>query len=256
MNERKFRWRPNSAVFTIVKNLEDIDFLLKFLFEEQIRISPLLDEHYDKFKESNSSKALDEFSKITERYSGAELSLRCSVDSAILLSVIDLESLINQFCYYNLGEMATDSIETLSMLNKMEIIHRVLNLEKFKGTKPYESLKSLVNWRNKYAHGKNSDMPSKPLRKNHIEQPEEYKNTAGDKTEELIKQIENYIVMIDYLETINGNEDIILGHSDHYWIEEYIIKFKKVRFSYGYPQNRVRKKIKNRLGISIINFTE
>lgn len=253
MVERKFGWRCNGAVFAVVKNLEDINHLLRFLYLEDQRIAPLLEKHFEKFDNDNSDEALDEFSDITEKYSGAELSFRCSVDTAILLAIIDLESIINQFTFYNLGEIPAESMETLSMLNKMEIIHRILNLNQFKGTKPYESLKSLVSWRNKYAHGKNLDKPPKPLRKNHIEEPDEYKNTAEDKIKELIEQIENYLNIIGHLELINSKEEIILGHSDHYWIEQYIENFRMVKFEQGYPLN-ICDVVKDRLQISIVNY--
>jgi len=250
----EFRWRSNGAVFNVVKNLEDVEYLLEFLFDENERISCLLDGHYAKFEDSHSEGALEDFSKITNNYMDAELSLRFSVDSAILLSIIDLESMINQFCYFNIGEVATESIESLSVMNKLEIIHKIFNLKQFKGTKPYESLKSLVGWRNRYAHGKNPEMPVKSLRKNHVEQPEEYKTSAGDKVAELIKQVENYIIVLDHLDMINKNEHIILTHRNHCSIEEFINKFKKVKFDGQFLINKITEEVENSLKLSVINF--
>lgn len=102
------------------------------------------------------------------------------------------------FCFYNIGEVTTEAIETLSLLNKLEVAHRILNIPQLVGTQQYTALKELVSWRNAYAHGKCTDMNTKSLKKNHLESPERYPDYI-DSVIILTKQSSNYLYVLDHL---------------------------------------------------------
>lgn len=97
---------------------------------------------------------MEEFGDICERLWTLEADLRCCIRSAILMAIIELESTVNMFCYFNLGETVTDAIENISLGAKIEIAHRALALPDFKGTHQHRATRTLLNWRNAFAHGK------------------------------------------------------------------------------------------------------
>ncbi|WP_088831400.1 hypothetical protein [Paenibacillus tyrfis] len=246
-------WRVNGAIFIVVKNLEEVDFLLEASVLEEQRIKPILDEYYKVYNDTNTEEAIAQFGRISDRIMTIETSIKYSIYTAILMSVIDLEGIVNCFCFYNGGETVIEAIETLSLSNKIETMHAILGIEKFKGTKPYENLKKIVRWRNSFAHGKNTYASSKSIAKNHTSEYV-YKNIE-ERMIELIEYMNCYIEVLDHLDMINENEGN-LTHYDHHCIEEYIKKFKSISYINGSPKEISKIKVADRLMLSSHNFVK
>lgn len=225
-------WRSNGAIFVVLNSLRDTINIIEFIKKENITIDPLLDTHFFKYKteeEFESEEALEEFGNICEHLWELQSKLECLVNTTILMSCIELESEINKFCFFNIGEIATEAIETLSLLNKMEVVHSILGLPNFKGTQQYASLKSLISWRNAYAHGKCTDRPIKSLRKNHLESPEKYPDVNND-IERLIKHLKDFLNVSNHLFSISKH-DYTSGYSTEcYEIEELLSSLANINY--------------------------
>src|SRR5439155_6255211 len=79
-------------------------------------------------EENREEEAIYNFKDIHEHIVRLQSDLSCSMRTVILMIVIELESEINKFCYFNLGEAVSDAIERLSVPEKLEVIHRILGL--------------------------------------------------------------------------------------------------------------------------------
>jgi hypothetical protein len=145
---------------------------------------------------------MDNFSDICIRFWNLEHKLKCSARTANIMAAIDLEASVNMFCFFNLGEITTDAIENLPLPGKLTVIHRVLGLSDFKGTKPYEAVRSLVNWRNAFAHGKCTDMPIRSIKVNHLTKPKELAESR-DIVRETLELLHRYVVVCTHLRKIS-----------------------------------------------------
>lgn len=158
-----------------------------------------------------------------------ERDLSSSVRTSILMAIIDLESKINQFCFFNLGEITTDSIERLSLLEKLEVAHSVLGLSSFKGSRPYQVVRAMVNWRNAFVHGKCTDMPYNKIRDNHLKEPKKLLESP-DEIKEMLEMLNGYILACKYLSKISKHS-YTRGHNIELdYIGELIDDIKKYKF--------------------------
>lgn len=198
-------WRSNGAVFVILKSLVEIIETIGKLIEEHEIAEPKLAAHYDKYQDDESDEVMQEFAEIMENIMELESILGNVTDILRLTCSIELEARINMFCFFNIGEVAADAIETLSLVKKMEVAHSVLGVKQFKGSKPYEALNDLVEWRNLYAHGKCTDMPKDKLRKNHLVAPDKFPSPK-DNIDDTIKSVSHYLAVITHLRNISQNE--------------------------------------------------
>jgi hypothetical protein len=196
-------WRSNNSIFIIIKSLKEIHRLVGLLQDENKVVQSKVKKHFGKYTDNEySDQAMIEFAEIIGNFVIYQSELEGFVNTATFMANVELESRINMFCFFNIGEVATDAIETLSLVKKMEIVHCVLGIAQFKGTKPYEALDRLVEWRNKYAHGKCTDMPKDKLRKNHLNYPDKYPSPK-EMVENLLKYINHYLIITDHLSQIS-----------------------------------------------------
>ena len=222
-------WRDNGAIFVIIKSIEETYSICSSILEESEKISPILAEHYDKWKDDyETDEAMSEFCEITDEMSLLESKLSSSIDTAILMCCIALESRVNMFCYFNIGEETTDAIETLNLVKKIEVAHRILRKRPFKGTKPYEAINDLVEFRNLYAHGKCTDRPKDKIRKNHLTHPDSFPE-PGDKLADLIKYVEEYLLVNKHLSSISEHQYTSGVLSQHIEIQDCLDKLKSIK---------------------------
>lgn len=226
-------WRSNGAIFIVLHSLEDIVKNLDLLVEEQLIIEPVIDIFFAKYpteEEAQTEEALSEFSSIQYKSDCLASRLSSLVDATILGACIKLESDINRFCYYNLGEIATESIESLSLINKLEVALGVLHFKSFKGTAEYASLKRLIAWRNAYVHGKCIDRPTKSIKKNHLEHPESYP-TLYDEIKQLRTLLEDYISIKAYLIECCVRPEAVFISDEDLEIERYLEILSRYEFN-------------------------
>ncbi len=136
-------------------------------------------------------------------------------DLIMLMCAIHLEDQVNQFLVFNINESIVNAIDRMSSVQKLEIALAVLNQENFKGTHIHQKLKDVMDWRNKYAHGKLDDMPKQEtLRKTHLEHmPDQYPNLQ-DYVKKLIEIINNTYDVAEYLISISTHEYTSLRSSE------------------------------------------
>jgi hypothetical protein len=202
-NKQEPNWRSNGAIFVVLKSFKEIISLLGQHEEEKSEIKDKLNDHFIKhIDDMHSDDAMIAFCEINDKLWDLESNIQSSCDAAILTSCIDIEARVNMVCFYNIGEVTTDAIETLPLVNKLEVAHRILDIPQLIGTQQYTALKELVSWRNAYAHGKCTDMNTKSLKKNHLESPEKYPDYI-DSVNILTKQSSNYLYILDHLRKVS-----------------------------------------------------
>ena len=145
---------------------------------------------------------MEEFGDICERLWNLEADLSCHTRTAILMAIIELESTVNRFCYFNLGETITEAIENLSLAAKIEVAHGAFALPEFKGTHQHHAVRTLLNWRNAFAHGKCTDMPVRSIRDNHLKEPAKYPN-PGAEVLEMLTLLHGYLIVSQHLHKIS-----------------------------------------------------
>lgn len=198
-------WRSNGAIFIVLKSLNEAERILNAMLRESRIVDKKLEPFFEKYPDEeafDSEEVLEEFSDIYERLAGLERDLSSYTRTAILMSIVDLESTVNRFCYFNLGEVTTDSIERLSLSEKLEVAHAVLGLSSFKGNRCYQAMRALVNWRNAFVHGKCTDMPYNTIKENHLKKPDKYPSSS-DELQELFKLLDEYLLACKYLVKIS-----------------------------------------------------
>ena len=226
-------WRANGAIFIVLKALKDTERALASMYREQRIVNDKLEVFFDKYPEdTHSEEEMEEFGDICERLWLLESDLGCCTRTTILMAIVDLESTVNRFCFFNLGEVPTDAIERLSIAEKLEVCHSVLGLSNFKGTRYYQAIKSLLTWRNAFAHGKCTDMPFNKIKENHLKAPKKYPE-AFDELQEMLSLIESYLLICTYLPSISKHP-YTSGYSVEWEeIEEYLVKIKAFQFEDG-----------------------
>ena len=130
-----------------------------------------------------------------------EHELSCDCRTAILMAAIDIESEVNRFLFFNIGEETTNTIERLTVEAKLQVAHGVLNLPAFKGTKPHQAVVEIAKWRDKFAHGKIPDMPGRDLRSIHL-QGGRLKSSRAELAE-MVRLVEFYLVLREYIASID-----------------------------------------------------
>lgn len=162
------------------------------------------------------------------------------VDIAKILMCIDLEMRINKLCYYNLDEDVFEAIEKLDIVNKLIVVVFSINSSKIKGTKIYENLKEFKEFRNSYAHGKVPIIATKEFDEKQISEKKLKDNRISEVkheimiTKSLIEQInalmkmcEKYLLIIEYMEKINKDDEKIFDSIDINDLKFFINEIKK-----------------------------
>jgi hypothetical protein len=213
------------------------------MLREQRIVDSKLDIFYAKYPPdagiSESDEAMEEFGDICERLWSLESDLSCYSRTAILMATIDLESTINQFCYFNLGDATANSIEGLNLIEKIEVTHAVLGLSSFKGTHVYRALHNLVNWRNAFAHGKCTDIPRNTIKENHLTNPEKFAG-PGDEVQEMLTLLHDYLVVCQHLSKISRYQYTAANSVENQEIDDWLRKVRTFHFAEGYIVGRKR----------------
>lgn len=151
---RRPAWYGNGAIHIVLKSLFEVDETLERLVKEARNLDEQLRPLGLKYP-SDMLAVQERFNWDFHRlYDELEVELRHSTDTAILMAAIELESDVNGLLYRDIGEAVGEAAESLSLLNKLEVAHRILGKPRFKGTAQYEAVHQLVKWRNAFAHGR------------------------------------------------------------------------------------------------------
>ena len=121
---------------------------------------------------------------------------------AILMSAIEAEDRINQFCVYNLHKDVAESIEKLPPPDKLLVAAAGVGEELGKGNAVYADIKALTQWRNAFAYGHCVDRPTRTLRHNHLISPDKYPGMISHHSE-LRRLVSAYVRVSDYLGSIS-----------------------------------------------------
>jgi hypothetical protein len=207
-------WRSNGSILIANQLVEDLFYYLgKWkLFKE--------DKLPEEDRLINWRLPIDEDDDLNEFFiktNGMSFAVRAQhlCQLVMLMCAIYIEDQVNKFLVFNIDESIVDSIERMNPLQKLEIASAILEQPKFKGTHIYQKLKSIVEWRNQFAHGKLDDMPKQQsLRKTHLEHtPEKYPSLKSE-IEKLIATIDNTNAVYSYLQQISKHEYTSWGSSD------------------------------------------
>jgi hypothetical protein len=200
-------WRSTSAVFHVVEALAAIIKHLPHLKTVIAKTDKKLDKYYQKYPMEGAEKddqVLEEFSVICDELWGLEHRIRLQSERAILMSAIAIEDEMNQFCVFNLSKDIAETIEKLSLPEKLIVASSVLGKDGVKGTAVYEKGKKLTSWRNAFAHGHCVDRPVKSLRHNHLISPAEYPGVPSA-IQDLVELVTSFIAISRYLNSISVN---------------------------------------------------
>jgi len=161
----------------------------------------------------------------------AENAVKCGTRTAICMAAIHFETTLNAVCYYSLGGVATEGIERLDWLAKMELLSAYKHQKAFRGSEPYKATRALQDWRNAFMHGKNPDRPANKLKDNHLVK------TAAPVSlntrlvvEDAITILECFMQAMGHLKFLNTSPEMDLI-VDETAVPEFATKMKKYIFT-------------------------
>jgi len=223
-------WRGSGAIFHILNALSDLESLLEELIPLNTATTVRLDAHYDKYPDesSESEKALDEFADIRDSLWQLEQKIRMKSEIACLMSAIQAEENLNQFCVFNIHRNIAESIEKLSPQEKLLVASSVLGHHDVKGTAPFESMQKLVKWRNAFVHGHCADRPTTSLRHNHLISPPEYPGVKSG-LNDTIQMVEALLRIEAFLCSISLNPYTASSSVEFREMERSVEKLSKYR---------------------------
>lgn len=205
-------WRGSSSIFHILNTLDEIIEILPNLHQISIKTAKLLYEHNDQIekdklynKQKTEDEYMEQFSNICDELWENEHRFMLKAEVLFLMISIGIEDHINKFCVYNLQKNIAESIEKLSMSEKLVIATSVISEINIKSYSIYEHIIKISKWRNAFAHGHNTDRPTKSLRHNHLIHPEEYWNIP-DLFRVILDFTEYYLQINLYLRSISINK--------------------------------------------------
>jgi|SRR5579859_2274329 len=135
------------------------------------------------------------------------------MDMFHLLAAIACEESINRFCYFELPRDVTETLEKLQPTEKLLVAAAFLGQPNMKSSHVYEGLKSLIGWRNHYAHGHNPGRSTDSLRRNHAVFPEAGEiSTLEDDLKELKKAAGHYRQIMAWLHKTGIHEISRVSH--------------------------------------------
>jgi uncharacterized protein YdcH (DUF465 family) len=222
-------WRGSGASFHIEDALKNLIPLLKKLMVALEKA----DTKFDRFFEQHSD--LDDmpeelFANIYEGVWLLEHKIHLKTEIAVLMSAIEIEDRINRFCVYNLHKDVSETIEQLSVTEKLLLLTTITANKSIKGNSIYEALKKISSWRNAFVHGHCVDRPTKTLRHNHLIAPENYPSppTVIKLTLELV---EGFLKVDDYLSQISINPYTKMKDVDDAKIRKHLQDIARFKFT-------------------------
>jgi hypothetical protein len=225
-------WEDNAALGIVVSALRRVYSTLKSMVEETAQIQKTIDKHgeIDYLKISNEDSK--EYERYIDTYAhfiflGFDVESDCR--TAILMAAIDIESEVNRFLFFNIGEQTTNSVERLNVEAKLQVAHRVLGLSDFKGTRPHQAVIEIFKWRDRFAHGKIPGVPGRDLRSIHVT-PRGYKQT-GEELSDTVKLMEFHILLREHLSSIDKSRWGGILNNDIRDIRDLLPTLKKFKFT-------------------------
>ena len=197
-------WRSSGAVFHVLDALESLISLLEKLLPVHEQTELQLEEYYKSNPNENDDPDLENFSGICDELWSLEHKIQLKTEIAVLMSAVAAEDRLNMFCVFNLRKDVAESIEKLSLSEKLLIATAVVEQPSVKGDTVFEALKKLTQWRNAFAHGHCVDRPVKSLRHNHLISPSTYPGVP-DSLAKLKELVSGYLRLSDYLKSISVN---------------------------------------------------
>jgi hypothetical protein len=165
-------WRSGGAIFQLEMALNELGYFL----EKLIPVHAEVDKKYEALMAEIGDENFDDDDErgieILDPLMDIESTIRAKADLACLMSAIEAEDQVNRFCVFNLDKDLAESIEKLSVPEKLLVAAGTMVKRRVKETAVYEGAKRLVSWRNAFAHGHCVDRPTKSLRHNHLIHPD------------------------------------------------------------------------------------
>lgn len=199
-------WRSSGAIFHFRDSLQELLALLKELIPIHANTEARLDDYFRRHSviTEETEEADVEFANIAENLWDIEHKVKLKAELACLMSAIQAEDDLNEFCVFNIHKDIAESIEKLSPTEKLLIASAAVGKVGVKSTVVYEAIKKLVSWRNAFAHGHCVDRPTKSLRHNHLIPPEEYPGVPSS-LRDTIDLVSAFILVSDHLREISIN---------------------------------------------------
>jgi hypothetical protein len=224
-------WRSSAALFHVKHALGELERRMKRLPPLLDRTSHELVDFYGRYKtKSEREAASDEHWKIVSRPLGIEHLIRLSCEVISLMSAIAAEDSVNCFCVFNLHKHIAESIEKLSMPEKLLVACTAVGASEAKGATAFESARRLVSWRNAFAHGHCVDRPTKSLRHNHLISPSEYWSVPAVFKEAFLHS-GDYLTIRDYLRSKSLNPFLRSPNLDDEEIRRSLRRLSRYKFT-------------------------
>jgi len=231
-------WRSGGAIFHLKHALGELERRMRRLPAVLERAErELLDFDSRYATRAERELADDERWEIISRQWGAEHLIRLNCETLSLMSAIEAEDRVNNFCVFNLHKHIAESIEKLSMPEKLLVACTAVGAPEVKGTAVYEASRKLVTWRNAFAHGHCVDRPTRSLRHNHLVAPIEHWSVPTV-FRDAMSQVKACVTVVDYLRSKSRNAFLQGRDMD---IEDIRRALKRLaRYSFSGPNKRYK----------------
>ena len=199
-------WRASSAIFHLEDALEGLQILLQELIPVHADTEARLEAYYQTYPESHheGDEGREEFAEIIDNLRIIEHKIRLKAELACLMSAIQAEDHLNEFCVFNLHKDIAESIEKLSLPEKILVACAAVGSPGVKKMVVFEAIQKLVGWRNAFAHGHCVDRPTKSLRHNHLISPDEYPGVPSS-VREVTELVRAFLLVSDHLKAVSLN---------------------------------------------------
>ena len=189
-----------------------------------------LDQYYEKYGDDDKSEdASVVFGNICNNLWELEHLIKLDSERAILMSAISAEDEVNQFCVFNLHRDIAETIEKLSVPEKLLVASGVMGKHGVKSTAVYEKAVKLNSWRNAFAHGHCVDRPVKSLRHNHLIHPDEYPGVPNA-VASVIELVGGFLILSRYLQSISKNTFTSEDSREHCELDKSISVLREYSF--------------------------
>ena len=223
-------WRSAGAIFHILRALDQLVGHLAELVPVKIDTEERLDAYFARDPEPSDDDPA--FGMICGSLWVLESEVVCDAELAVLMTAIAAEDEINRFCVYNLHRELAETLEKLSLPEKLIVASTIMGDPSVKGRHPYEAVKKLTTWRNRFAHGHCVDRPTTSLRRNHLIHPSVYPGVP-DTVAKCIDLLDGYLIYWRYLASISKNPYTATCTVEDQTITEQLVKLRKYRFEGG-----------------------
>ena len=223
-------WRSSGAIFCLLDAVRSVSDLLPELVCTLERTELELQAHYEKYPENEQTgEEMEEFLAITHDLMELENRIKAKTMVAILMSAIEVEDRINQFCVFNMHKDVAESIEKLPPPERLLTAAGMVGKGIGKGHAVYGDIKTLMRWRNAFAHGHCVDRPTKSLRHNHLISPDEYPGIIS-RLSELQRLVSGYLRVAAYMVSISRNSYTSMSLVEEQTIGEMLTDIARYRF--------------------------